>query len=491
MRHAGISSLNLWLFPPALSRKQLLACGEVTDPLPWQRGLKTRIRGVLARALLCYLTCHPCTRLVRLVAPVALCGVRRSSARRFASMLAAYICFRAGCRQPVPRHCCCYFGAATLKTQRGVQTHPIIGAGRMHLRDGSSLTETAPPMQYLAKLEEVVAEARVKPNTGLGARPAEPQVRNQIGELLCTGCSQYLPAEVFPRGGRRCTECIQARKNDYACTVRGTAYGIVRNARSRAKAKNDRCNLDMHDILDMILSQGGRCAYSGIPMEIKYNHSHWRVSLERMKNSAGYSRDNCVLTAHEFNSFDYTRPAGSRRGVVDGSAQWSAKKVRYVGQNLPVNVQGLEDDIHHALSSTSFKSSQLELNVCREWPRRWTLRARAQQLAGTARQRSAKWGHSCQMHFADILEMLQDQGGRCFYSGVPLQYSRCHTDWVMSIERLNNALGYERKNSVLIAAEFNTTDLSRRARGKVRGSAQWSLAKVRHVWGQDGCSGTA
>jgi len=61
----------------------------------------------------------------------------------------------------------------------------------------------------------------------------------------------------------------------------------------------------------------------------------------------------------------------------------------------------------------------------------------------------------------DILDQLELQGGRCFYSGVPMEYTRTHSHWRMSLERIDNELGYTNNNCVLVAAEFNTSDYSK------------------------------
>jgi len=54
----------------------------------------------------------------------------------------------------------------------------------------------------------------------------------------------------------------------------------------------------------------------------------------------------------------------------------------------------------------------------------------------------------------------------------------------MSVERLENDMGYVPENCVLVAAEFITPDNSRNtAVYPVYGTAQWSQAKVAQVWG--------
>ena len=256
----------------------------------------------------------------------------------------------------------------------------------------------------------------------------------------------------------------------------------------RGRRKDLPFQLQFHDVLDMLMKQEGRCAYSGIAMEVLAPFSHWRMSLERINNAAGYVKDNCVLVAAEFNTPDFSKQKGVRKHEVRGTAQWSTEKVAVVSN----------------VGAASVSLSQLEADVETAWslPRirvaghgdygylyNRTLRGKAKSLANTAKRRSINRKQHCQIEFGDILRMLLDQGGRCFYSGVPLQYDQVHVDWVMSLERLDNRCGYVGENCVLIAAEFNTTDLSKLATCDVQGSPQWSRAKAMHVWGHAGCYG--
>ena len=119
-----------------------------------------------------------------------------------------------------------------------------------------------------------------------------------------------------------------------------------------------------------------------------------------------------------------------------------------------------------------------------KYRRRCTLRGAAQVLITNARRRAARRGHQCTLNVGNVLDMLWSQGARCYYSGVPLECLQPNSHWRMSLERLDNNLGYDMENCVLIAAEFNTSDQSRnKAKGEVSGTAQWSRAKVQYVWG--------
>ena len=116
-----------------------------------------------------------------------------------------------------------------------------------------------------------------------------------------------------------------------------------------------------------------------------------------------------------------------------------------------------------------------------------TLRGHVQLRLVGAKFNSKKRGQEFSLTLLQVLDMLEKQCGRCHYSGVPLEYKQIHAPWRLSIERLNNSVGYTAENCVLVAIEFNTSDQSRnKAVTKVFGTAQWSPEKAEHIWGQNG-----
>ena len=216
------------------------------------------------------------------------------------------------------------------------------------------------------------------------------------------------------------------------------------------------------------------------------------MSLERLDNSKGYCRENCTLICAEFNSSDYSRRAGVDPASVQGTAQWSLEKVDFVANaftSCEVDLHELAADVEVASTEHVERSPRLPNSRSRSFKYSYynTLRGKSIAMACGAATRSRKRGHACHITYRDILQMLVAQDGRCFYSGVPLEYKKSHRDWVMSLERLDNRFGYVENNCVLIATEFNTSDHRSTATGEVYGSSQWSLAKVMHVWGRAGC----
>ena len=117
---------------------------------------------------------------------------------------------------------------------------------------------------------------------------------------------------------------------------------------------------------------------------------------------------------------------------------------------------------------------------------RQTLRGHVLDMVANACRRATKrplCGSSL-LNTDDVLDMLWLQGGRCYYSGIPLHCAAGPADWVWSIERLDNSVTYTRENCVLIAREFQKADQSRnKAKFPVFGTAQWSTSKAAHIWG--------
>ncbi|OLQ14084.1 hypothetical protein AK812_SmicGene1814 [Symbiodinium microadriaticum] len=299
----------------------------------------------------------------------------------------------------------------------------------------------------------------------------------------------------------------------YRSTLRGWSVVAAGGARRRDREKGRQGNIDANHLLDLVLEQGGLCAYSGIPMEMLRPNSHWRISVERIDTSQGYLKGNCCLIAAEFNS-SVSRKADPH----SGSAQWSKQKVQDVlhARTGQVHLQRLQEGTVIArlgtgrsrTKYTGFRGPDCDgkwrCGCCGIWKdnmqlfkrvssgnglsytckecswngkSRWrqTMRGHALSQLSNARNRAANRG-TFRLEIDDILNMLWTQGGRCYYSGVPLHCAAGPADWVWSIERLDNSVTYTKQNCVLIAREFQTPDYSRNtAKNPVFGTAQWDV----------------
>lgn len=74
-------------------------------------------------------------------------------------------------------------------------------------------------------------------------------------------------------------------------------------------------------------------------------------------------------------------------------------------------------------------------------------------------------GRKCEFDITqnDIRHLWDSQDGKCYYSGIPMNYDR--NDWRVSLERTDTQQGYTKKNIVLCCLEFNSR-------------VQWSKFKV-------------
>ena len=79
----------------------------------------------------------------------------------------------------------------------------------------------------------------------------------QAGQISCRACAKVSSPWQFH------FLCNRA----FGSTLRGHVQNSPTNARHRAKARGQECSLDLHQVLDMLETQGGRCYYSGVPMK--------------------------------------------------------------------------------------------------------------------------------------------------------------------------------------------------------------------------------
>lgn len=176
-----------------------------------------------------------------------------------------------------------------------------------------------------------------------------------------------------------------------------------------------------------------RCYYTNLQMSLRY-HSDWSISVERKDQSIGYTVENTVFCVVEMN----------------GAKQWSFAKLdmlaNFAADNKPIQL-------------TPEQKIQL-----RQWCKKRCIEARTannERNAANRRKSSSnsefsyvEMQHTIQPQ--DIEQMFVQQNGLCFYSKYSMTYSATRRDWMMSIERLDNTIGYVLSNIVLICREFNT-----------------------------------
>jgi len=106
----------------------------------------------------------------------------------------------------------------------------------------------------------------------------------------------------------------------------------LRIAKNPKRSKeNSEFSLTVDDILQKIIDQKGRCAYSSIPLAYERN-ADYRASIERINSKLGHTDENTVLICLDFNSTDMSSISDN----ATGSSQWSKEKFDYLLSNMNV-----------------------------------------------------------------------------------------------------------------------------------------------------------
>lgn len=347
-------------------------------------------------------------------------------------------------------------------------------AFRQDSRLNAFLVPRTPEDQW--RMEAVASETFLAKQTPSRLGVLKPRnYANEHGDWKCSLCGAWLPLSSFYKSQNTtrgftsyCQLCKQMRDFESRCTLRGYAQCLLRNARRRTglmigkgREGANRFDLDLDNLLDMYIQQGGRCAYSGVVLTMR-PFSHWQGSLERIAPSGGYTVDNVAWIAFEFQ----TRSQWSKNQV------YSLLTKRREGVRM-ANMWRLRGSLKMMEPTRDRLAYELQrrLGSAVSCARRRRLRGR--RLAGT-----------CDVLLDDLVDMVIEQKSLCAISGIPMSFDQSSA-WSMSLERFDNAAGYVQGNCGLICACFQSTDLSCLAAepARIQGSPQWTSAKFDQLCG--------
>jgi len=127
--------------------------------------------------------------------------------------------------------------------------------------------------------------------------------------ICCRECHRVLPLESFwvSRGHRfdRATICKECGRKD----TNRILHNLISGSRTRARAKGLPHEIDRKFLLLLLEKQKGKCALTGLEMTLEVDERYVgsrrcppnRVSVDRIDNRYGYTRDNVQLVCDAVN----------------------------------------------------------------------------------------------------------------------------------------------------------------------------------------------
>lgn len=310
----------------------------------------------------------------------------------------------------------------------------------------------------------------------------------QENEFKCSKCKQ-IKNKSFSSYKNVCKLCDSQKHDD---NIPQFISYLVNDCRYRGK-RNPRKHGDLSKdyILNMYNVQEGRCYITNVPLKAGH-HRNWKLSVDRIIDSCGYDNMNTVLIATEVQNGNrkWTRTLWDEVcSMVQGTLQYelpdeqefieqqvekARKKTRKSGYNIQrheerINEHGIREVLckycHEFLTLDKFQATKI--GYCKECRKKIdhdtvenTLRGRSLVCITRSKMRSAKRRKDAVVHSVtldDVLDIYAKQGGRCYYSNIPLAFTG---DFQMSLERIDSTQGYTRENSVLIILPLNAGDWS-------------------------------
>ncbi len=289
---------------------------------------------------------------------------------------------------------------------------------------------------------------------------------------------------------------------------------LVKDARERSQGKHwPEFDLTNEFIFDLWELQEHRCAISGHLLKAK-PLTDWTISIERNIDTGYYLQNNVSLIAQRFNlAYKWTREKYLQVPILRQQPV-DLDKLRFMIAEIcshkrrgkgPSNPPREPNELGHWHCNRCFNWKPLTgfyINRKLELPQSFCkacmslykknksatdVRYFLQKLISSSKNhktgRKSRRHHKFNITLDYILGLLWEQKGRCFYSDIPMTF-KPNAPWKISIERLNNDIGYIIGNVVLICVEFQSRDQTRLAAdpAEITGTSQWSREMFYEAW---------
>ena len=248
-------------------------------------------------------------------------------------------------------------------------------------------------------------------------------------------------------------------------------------------------------IITKFESQKGLGYLSKMPLHHR-PFSDWQMSLDRINDNVDYTTNNTVLEALEFNHrvkwteqkmqqmpqlMEVIIPYSALKTQVQIAKQEIQRKKNGLNTRLKSQKIVLNDVLHYKCLDCNMIKKEDEFYVSHRTRCKQCRKQRTNTLAGLISvliDNAAANQSIMEINTDHVLELLLYQQGRSYYTGLPLGLNA--GAWQLSLERIDNSIGYVEGNVILENWEFNTMDQSVVCRldDLITGSAQWSRKKA-------------
>jgi hypothetical protein len=337
----------------------------------------------------------------------------------------------------------------------------------------------------------------------------------QNTKKICLCCNIEKTIDEYNKNASRedgynyyCRLCDQARKIAYYNTLNGALSTLLNNSKLSAERRRNKGRIEagkheiyIKDLKDLWIQQEGKCYYSGIPMN--YDKHEWQMSLERLNDDLGYIKTNIALVCLELNSrYHWSHEKIQEMlNILDQNIQENIVnfELEVKEKKIPVKIiKSIINDIVHyncthcgeikpfdnflkTIKSGCQKCRSLNGEIYQSTPRGTLNRliSSANLTTETRKKKNKeKRTNEFDIDFDFIVKVFNDQKGLCAYSGIPLQFGK-HTNWSISLERIDVLKGYTKDNICLICNDFQTSDNTIR-HAENTGNAGWTKEKFKY-----------
>jgi uncharacterized protein YlxP (DUF503 family) len=249
--------------------------------------------------------------------------------------------------------------------------------------------------------------------------------------LTCWDCGETKNRRLFPyrkqykdNKEKRCKLCnyensIKRRKER---TLKQFIHNVVKTCEvsSTRRIKRGRVdcvfNITDQDVIDCLEKQIYKCIYTGKQL-IHNGNMYDNISIDRMDSSKGYTKDNIQITTFWANRAKIDLEETRFLDFIKHTSE-------YDRQQTPV-IRKIHKD--------TISQIKQKLKVCR---------ASAKKRLKIGRNKSG----ICTITYEDVWKVTQDQGFRCYYTGLPIDFSQKERYLQPSIDRIDSSKGYTKDN---------------------------------------------